>query len=71
MLGKDLRYCSECGTEYDAFRGPCWFCAEMEKRSAAAAALGSITSERKASAARENGKRGGWPKGRSRKPETK
>lgn len=31
---------------------------------------GQTTSEKKAAAARENGKKGGWPKGRSRKPVT-
>jgi hypothetical protein len=24
----DLRFCSECGNEYDALAGPCPFCAE-------------------------------------------
>lgn len=33
----------------------------------AAVALGSVRSEKKAAAARENGKKGGWPKGRPRK----
>lgn len=32
----------------------------------AAVALGSIKSEKKAKASRENGKKGGWPKGRKR-----
>lgn len=32
-----------------------------------ASALGSIKSERKAAASRENGKKGGWPKGKPRK----
>ena len=36
--------------------------------SQAAAALGSIKSERKTAAARENAKKGGWPKGKARKP---
>lgn len=35
---------------------------DKQKRSAAAAALGSIKSERKARAVRENGKKGGRPK---------
>lgn len=33
-----------------------------------AVALGSIKSEKKALASRENGKKGGYPKGRPRKP---
>lgn len=32
-----------------------------------AALMGSMTSEAKAAAARENGKKGGWPKGKPRK----
>jgi hypothetical protein len=32
------------------------------------ALMGSMTSEAKAAAARENGKKGGWPKGKPRKP---
>ena len=32
--------------------------------------LGSRTSEKKASASRKNAKKGGWPKGRPRKPST-
>ena len=38
-------------------------------RSDAAAALGHSTSPAKTNAARENGKRGGWEKGRPRKPQ--
>lgn len=34
----------------------------------AAVALGSVTSERKAKSSRENAKKGGWPKGKPRKP---
>ncbi len=34
----------------------------------AAVALGSIRSERKAASSRENGKKGGYPKGKKRKP---
>lgn len=34
----------------------------------AAAALGRIKTEKKAKASRENGKKGGWPKGKPRKP---
>jgi hypothetical protein len=34
----------------------------------AAVALGSIRSEKKAAAARLNGRKGGWPKGRKRGP---
>ena len=37
-------------------------------KNAAAVALGSIRSEKKAAAARLNGKKGGWPKGRKRGP---
>ena len=35
----------------------------------AARTLGRISTPRKAAAARENGKLGGWPKGRPRKPQ--
>lgn len=42
----------------------------VEKTSNAAAALGSISTPAKAKAARENAKRGGWPKGKKRKPAT-
>lgn len=42
----------------------------VEQTSNAAAALGSISSPAKAKAARENAKKGGWPKGRKRKPAT-
>lgn len=38
----------------------------MSGKNPAAVALGSIKSEKKAAAARENGKKGGWPKGRKR-----
>lgn len=40
----------------------------VEQTSNAAAALGSISTPAKAKAARENAKKGGWPKGRKRKP---
>jgi hypothetical protein len=36
----------------------------------AAVALGRLTSEKKAQAARENGKKGGRPKGRKNNPRT-
>ncbi len=37
------------------------------KKNPAAVALGSIKSEKKAKASRENEKKGGWPKSRQRK----
>lgn len=39
----------------------------FKSKRAAARTLGSIRSERKTAAARENGKKGGWPKGKPRK----
>lgn len=39
---------------------------KVSKTTKAAQMLGSMTSEAKAAAARENGKKGGWPKGRKR-----
>lgn len=41
---------------------------KMDDYVGAAVTLGSIKSEKKAAASRENGKKGGWPKGRPRKP---
>lgn len=41
-----------------------------DDRNQAAVALGSRTSEKKTAAARLNAKKGGWPKGRPRKPQT-
>lgn len=43
---------------------------EMSPAKIAGAILGSRTSPKKAAAARENAKKGGWPKGRPRKPPT-
>ena len=42
--------------------------AEMTPVKIAAAAMGSMRSEKKTAAARENAKKGGWPKGKPRKP---
>ena len=52
-----------CGREWSCACGAC-------NTIRAASLLGSMTSERKARASRENGKKGGWPKGRPRKPTT-
>lgn len=40
----------------------------MNEKNPAAVALGSMTSDKKKKSSRENGKKGGWPKGRKRKP---
>jgi hypothetical protein len=65
-LGDGQNICSDCwGREFDTPEpthgwqaGECDFCARRE----AARALGRAKSERKAAAARENGKKGGRPK---------
>ena len=51
-----LMKCPSCGHEWTATHS------EM------AAELGRRTSERKTEAARRNAKKGGWPKGKPRKP---
>jgi hypothetical protein len=42
----------------------------MRSKNPAAVALGSIKTEKKAKASRENGKKGGYPKGGPRKPKS-
>ena len=41
----------------------------QSNKNPAAVALGKMKSEKKAKASRENGKKGGWPKGKKRKLE--
>ncbi len=73
MMGRHTMRCPGCGErvpqhQYGELRPVPHNCPRSITKNQAAVALGSIRSPKKAAAARLNGKKGGWPKGRKRGP---